>query len=372
MLRILFVEDQEDTIRPVINLLEAQSTKFNSKVVGFDDAERSLMEFSPDVVILDLLQPGLSGELIYAGDKTLDFIWKQRFCPIVVFSAQPEHVNEERSKHPFIKCVKKGRNGPRLVHEALNEVGPHVRAIQKAESYVRDQFALAMRDVAPRAFQDFKDPKRRLDAVIRGGRRRLAALMDEYSDQTGELAPWEQYLNPPINSSFQLGDVLRLTSSKYQDESAYRLVLTPSCDLVKTATRLPKVNFVLVAKCCSIADGLKKTSLKKTSVDFTINKSKLKKLIKSELTQGFIQSILPLPHLAEVVPSMSANMKELELIGIDEISDDEEKKYTRVASLDSPFRELVAWVYMQTACRPGLPDRDYNLWANEIVKMIKD
>ena len=60
---------------------------------------------------------------------------------------------------------------------------------------------------------------------------------------------------------------------------------------------------------------------------------------------------------------MVANLKNLRLIPLKEIPE----KFDRVASIDSPFRELVAWSYLQIACRPGLPDRDFSTWAEEIL-----
>lgn len=31
------------------------------------------------------------------------------------------------------------------------------------------------------------------------------------------------------------------------------------------------------------------------------------------------------------------------------------------------FRELVVWAYLQTSRRPGLPDRDFASWGDEIL-----
>ena len=31
-----------------------------------------------------------------------------------------------------------------------------------------------------------------------------------------------------------------------------------------------------------------------------------------------------------------------------------------------PIREAVIWAYMQNNCRPGLPDRDFVLWTQQI------
>jgi CTP synthase len=63
---------------------------------------------------------------------------------------------------------------------------------------------------------------------------------------------------------------------------------------------------------------------------------------------------------------MAADFRNLELIGLKEIGNDNEP-FLRVASVDTPFRELVAWAYITNAARPGLPDRDFESWADEII-----
>jgi hypothetical protein len=42
----------------------------------------------------------------------------------------------------------------------------------------------------------------------------------------------------------------------------------------------------------------------------------------------------------------------------------------RVASVDSPFREQIAWAFVQIAGRPALPDRDLESWVQEIREQI--
>ena len=51
---------------------------------------------------------------------------------------------------------------------------------------------------------------------------------------------------------------------------------------------------------------------------------------------------------------------------------DSGRPFLRIASIDSPFRELVAWAYLQIACRPSLPDRDFDSWRDEIVEDVKN
>jgi CTP synthase len=79
--------------------------------------------------------------------------------------------------------------------------------------------------------------------------------------------------------------------------------------------------------------------------------------------------MVPFPALRDKVPTMMADMKDLELIPIADIDAAEPgtSKYFRVAGLDSPFREEISWAYMQNACRPGMPERELEPWRNEIM-----
>lgn len=91
---------------------------------------------------------------------------------------------------------------------------------------------------------------------------------------------------------------------------------------------------------------------------------------KTVLTQGYYKGMIPLPSLERKIPSMAADLRALELIRLADIGASD-KPLLRIASIDSPFRELVSWAYLQIACRPGLPDRDYDSWCEDIVSWLK-
>jgi CTP synthase len=68
---------------------------------------------------------------------------------------------------------------------------------------------------------------------------------------------------------------------------------------------------------------------------------------------------------------MSACLRDLELIPVDGIAGDA-AKYLRVASVDSPFREQIAWAFVQIAGRPAVPDRDLEGWIEEIKSQVAE
>jgi CTP synthase len=356
LLRILFIDDDKSSVRPAMEWVE---TDYSCELVSFPGFEDAIEKYQPHIAIVDRIE-GTPPSGTDEGESVFDAIWNRHFCPVVIYSAFPEEDEDDRKKHPLVLRVTKGADLDPF-KTAIQTLSPHAQAIESAERHIHQQFALAVREVAPYAALVFTDPVQYNDAVVRYGRRRLAALMDELS--LGMLASWEQYIHPPVREDIMLGDVIRLKGGKPDDPEAFRVVLTPSCDLVASSARKPKVEWVLVASCCRVKQGIQGTALCKHSIE------ELRETLTSTmLTQGFYQKIVPFPGLKGKIPLMMADLKKLDLIPVSEITLDESGKYIRIASLDSPFRELISWAYMQIACRPGLPDRDCETWKEEIMK----
>ena len=358
MLKILFIEDEEDSIKPILNLIDQGELDIEHHEFGFAEAESHIKSLRPDIVVLDLWE-GDASENKNKGSEYLDFVWNQQFCPVIVHSAQPEIPEEQ--KNPFVREVTKGQNSPKFVLDAIHEMWPHVEALKGAEEHIRNTFSIAMRDVAPSTFGLFPDVEERNDVIKRTGRRRLAALMDDISSDGQKPESWEQYLCPPLSRDALLGDILIKADEDSNKPSSFRVVLTPSCDLASNNGGGPKVSKALVSKCCPIKSGLDLTRLKGTS------SANLKtRLIGTVLSQGYFETIVPFPGLQGRIPTMAANLRELELIPLHEIGL-KDTEFIRIASLDSPFRELVSWAYIQISGRPGLPNRDFESWRDEIM-----
>ena len=131
-------------------------------------------------------------------------------------------------------------------------------------------------------------------------------------------------------------------------------MLTPSCDLVAGGNRAP-VDEVLVARCVSVRDPeiLRRNNLKADA--------SAQKIGKTLCGDGHTDMIV-LPKLHGAWPTMVLDLKRLELmerakVGLSDIAGAADE-FVRVASMDSPFRERVAWRFVATCGRPGLPDFD--------------
>lgn len=361
-LKILFIDDQPASVESVKAETERKMAQSETKVVGFEEAEKSIDSFGPDVVVLDILQE-TAGEGQAVGLEICNAVWNQKFCPLVLYTAFPGRIeNEEIKKHPFVKIVQKGAGSDERVVGCIHEYLPHITAIDDVRKEIRGVMSLALKEVAPRVFAADARAEERRDTLIRSARRRVAAAMDE-ALLSGEplLKCWEHYLCPAVGSDLLTGDIIRRAGGEAGDPTGYAIVLTPSCDLA----RKPKVDAMLVARCTSVERLLEDVNLKGCT-----NLRKIKDRVEPVLGQGHSHSCLPLPEYSGVFPSMVADFRKLVLVKIEGMTDGE-YTYERIASVDSPFRELVAWAYLSNAARPGLPERDVGSWADEIVDALK-
>lgn len=356
-MKIMFIDDNEESVLDARDEVLDNIEHVDSWIENFGQGLGNIEVKLPDIVVLDVWD-GKPQESDPFGLEIMNRIWMHNFCPVIIYSADSKIISDvPEYNHPFIEIIAKGAGSDEKVREAVERFVPHVEALQSSHSLVSRAFSLAMRDIAPDAFNTFSETEEFVDAVVRGGRRRVAALMDETLPGVEALASWEQYLAPPVSQDIRLGDILRSNQGDPDDPAAFRIVLTPSCDMVSTAL---KVEFVLVAKCCEIGLALHKCQIGLS--ERSIKRSNI-------LTQGFYNAYIPFPKLPGKIPAMTADLRDLELIPVGSIGV-EEDEFLIVASVDSPFRELVSWAYLQVAGRPGLPQRDLNGWIQDIIEAV--
>ena len=158
-LKLLFVEDDKDAITTVIDYIEKRDQNACSKVTGFEGARNMIQSFHPDIVILDLLGGSSDTDSSQrpSGLETRDYIWDVYFCPIVIYSAQPDIHDSEYDEHPFIKTIQKGRSSPQMVMDAVEKFRPQVDSIKAVEGEIKFSLSRALRDVAPYAFGAYSE-----------------------------------------------------------------------------------------------------------------------------------------------------------------------------------------------------------------------
>ncbi len=360
MTKVLFIDDERVSVKPAMRRLTKDDGIEVDLQESFSEAETALMEWQPDIVVLDVIDHGESGDQLTPGRDVFDKIWSNHCCPVIVYSAFPNLLTDQHDSHPFVTSVTKGQDLS-MLEEAVRSFRPHVDALRRAKAEVTGALTIAMRDVAPLVFNAFGDVDHQVAAVVRSGRRHVAALMDmALLTDDSPLASWEQYLLSTIGDNVLMGDILKIKDAP-DDPENHRVVLTASCDMVRRG--MPpkaKVENILVAQCVDLSVLRNHSELRHS------NEGEWQENIRKVLTQGYHRNLLPLPGMGQVIPGMVADFRKLELIPIDSLFGDKQD-YERVASVDSPFRELISWAYMQTACRPGLPERDADTWSAEIL-----
>jgi hypothetical protein len=363
MLKILFIDDQPDSIATLKEDIEREIKDVQHETTDFEGANSVLCDFMPDVVVLDIFRGDASPHGDVAGMDNYQFIWEEWFCPIVVYSARPDDVSDKINEHPFVSTVQKGRDSESKVISCIREFLPHIEALNAIQVDIRKHVNRELQNTASTIFTQIQEEKERSNVLTRAARRRIAAMMDEPTEKP--IASWEQYLCPPSGTNLLSGDIIKAREEDWKDPGSYRIILTPSCDLVKNGDRTPNVEKVLVACCTDISN-----ILKEFGADPNTKRDRMKNGLLPFLRRGYGKFCLPLPALPGILPAMTVQLKNLELIELDRIGNNDEDEYIRVVSVDSPFREMISWAYLQITGRPGMPERDFDAWADEICDSV--
>lgn len=365
----LLVVDDEAYVREAVQDALPSAEGWEVRGVDFGDVEAALHEWRPDLVVLDLIEgPGVGGSP--SGNACFERIWATWFCPVVVYSAFSDKQNFQ---HPLVRGVEKGSGSERSVVACLEELRPLAEMMASVHAEFDQRIRDALRDSVPLLAGQLEDTTDS-HLLARSVRRVVAARVDLSAGREEPLQAWERFVVPPLGDDLLTADLLRRMNATWADPTAFRLVLTPSCDLVAQAGATPRADSVLVA-CCgpvSLMDLFK-------SADHSAPTKRQRAKLKPLLSDGAAGRHIPIPGLQGHSPPMVADLKRLELLRWREIvparhgatkSGRMSRRYERVASTDSPFREMVTWSFLKVAGRPGLPVVDVDAWSREIVESL--
>jgi hypothetical protein len=367
MLTVLMIDDDTDVTATVKSHAEEtlQGVNFRSEN-DFDTAVQSLRNTKPDVLVLDVYRGNpATGDV--AARPVWSQVWRDWFCPIVFYSAGEVAVNDPLVPvHPFIKVVAKGAGSERQVIDHIKAFAPHTQTLRTVFADIERLTHIVLRDVSVPVFGAESDEVKRRDMLVRAVRRRVAAQMDEVTAMTEQpLLAWEQYVFPVLASHPIAGDILRVSTADKGTPESYRVLLTPTCDMVPHAGKC-KVTQVLVCK-CGAPDSF---VTKGMSLATNTKKDTVEKRLTAALNEPHQLGIVLLPECPGTLPLMALNLRELELVPLSDIvpADGQPPRLIRIASLDSPFREFLAWAFLQVSCRPGVPSRDNSAVIKAILK----
>ena len=362
-MKILIIEDKREDVLEIED--HAKDNGWEIEIQNFQDGIAIIDTFNPDVIVLDRKDEIKPDDA--RGETIFDMIWKDKFRPTIVFSGMAENFEIDPkyanwAVEPLFSRIKKGDEAPVIEQlDKLEKVAPvlsHMRS-ELNEALIVSASALSLVGKLPDEIPD--------DVIKYLFANRIEQYFQTTSVFEQELPSWFQYIVPPISSHLLVGDILEDTADEEDSEKRYAIVLSPSCDIA----RMEEDSTILIAHSddFSTIDSDFKTTREKGCTKYNNRKTR----IMSILNQGFDRSRLYLPAISNIFPNICFNMKNIETISLNKVewkakTPTAGKVWIRKASLSSPFRERVAWAYLSTACRPGVPTLNVSDWTDDMFK----
>jgi hypothetical protein len=337
-MNILVVEDEDDHFQSIFRGFRRQRNIQILPRSDFDDVEKKLTTYIVDLIILDLSN-GIDRDTD-SGKTIINRIYNHSFLPIIIFSGFSDDFDNPFKNNYFIKTVQKGKNGIAELKKAIKEFMPFVEKQILVSSEMNTDISEIYRKTYQKLIANKKlaNANEKSEIFIRLMKRRLAASIDESSNDN-KINAWEIYLYPCLENGYFTGDILRKKRASKDEPSSYRIILSPSCDLQK------HIQNVKVACFKSVSDSFKKSDLQINRLrDTSPNKFMFFHKFEGEF------------------PHMICDFKALEIVKYSDLN----KKFERVVSIDSPFRESIVWADITINGRPGLPDRNCEDWLASI------
>lgn len=355
---ILIVEDDKKMIESLELALRKQYKDVRICAMAFAGAAEFVKRELPDLIILDLFLDGVTDKGPAAtptAQPTWEVVWSDHFCPVIIHSGK-DVAEYKNCEHPYVRYEAKGVASIGRVIGHVTQFAPQT-----------DRFRALRLDFSKRAGEALKATSRLLaekenlteeqqEVVLRSAKRRVAASFDDVDKQE---YGWERYVFPPLSKDFLMGDIL-LEKDKPKDKAdSYRIILTPSCDLVPGRTG--SVSEVLLASCCAF----EKFS---TAAQMPEAADKIRKRLPKELSRDQVGGYVPLPGIPGLFPTMCVDLRALSLVSLETLSVKQgEGEFSRVAGMDSPFREKLMWAFVQIAGRPATPELDTTKLVEEVI-----
>lgn len=348
---LLIVEDKPDSVKGIVDYYKDKC--WNVIVKEFKEALECIEKESPDIIILDWMDD--VGDDKGAGKLIFD---KAQNKPIIVFSALAGALSlDDVTDNPFIDKIPKGDES--VVIKRIDEWERYLKLVNEVKNQINEATSFMMASLRPAVKLNSGYPG---DAVVKFMLNKQASeFFNSRLDEYDRNPTWTQYLYPPLSSKLLVADVLKSVA-----EEKYFVLLTPSCDMARAG----EDKEVLIASCVDChkfhdygqIDNFGKKDISKV------------KTVSKLLSYGYNTFRVPLPELPNVFPFLTVNLKDLQFVELSKIAvnlnevNSSIHSFVRLASVNSPYREQIVWAHMVNSCRPGVPDRDYELWAENILK----
>lgn len=360
---ILVVEDDDETRRDIVEELNhLEIDGYRCHVIETDLISKESTQLAAqtaDLTILDLSDEG-TGEKD-AGMAIVASLSKNSWGPCIIYSAHADVYKTGVESHTVRFLTKGGTNGSVQNLSALvSEVFQN--GLPQAKHAIRSAMNTAISEVLwNEPDQDFnrlfaegeraaglRTICRRVAGALGSGEtlQRMSTLVGEdWSEDTGVIAPEEMYVRPPLVGHLTTGALLRDPDGKVV------VVLSPACDLVpgqgKKGAHGCKIENVLVAPAIEWplpAGEIKVKELGKTKAIGQAKEHALKVKNQNPAEGNFY---LP---AAFGEPHRVIDFKQVYTIPVDEAAE-----FDHFQTLESPFAQAMVQAFAVDISRIGLP-----------------
>jgi hypothetical protein len=347
-MNILLVDDDDTMYQKVSKSYKRDSDVNILPCSDFQEINKYQTLYKLDLIILDLNNGNPVLNDTEAGDNILKNIYSHYFLPVIIFSAWADDYDNPYKDNYFVRKIKKGQGELRELKKVIKEyrdfIGKQNAITNKIDAHISEIYRATYNNMVKN--DRSKKLASKAEIFIHLIQRRLAASFDS-SIEYDSIKPWEIYLYPPLGDQLLTGDILKKKRTNNKTPSSYKVILSPSCDL-QSGNNRKHIENVIVANFVPI----NKAVPKKTDVS--------RKLLTTSSPERYIIFY----ELINIIPHMACDLKSIETIKFDSIG--KGKDYEKILSIDSPFRESLVWSFLQINGRPGLPDRDVDIWINDI------
>ena len=408
-LRILSVEDEEDQRDILKKVFSKPILEKEIEFKSIDDFESAIAEITKNdyhIVILDIYK-GKPDDNIDEGEKILKAIQNERFIPVIFYSGNTKNVKNLRSQ--MVGVVTKAEEGgianlKKEVERLVKSNLPFIR--ENIHNYLEKELKEYFWDIIHQKKGIFRADKEDFSLgylMLRKfghslSKEKIAEILGDDSLKQDKAHPMQFYIYPTDdNQEFECGEIV-----KSKENNEFFVILTPSCDFIKTSGRKRKAEKILLVRTIELEkvkeykeqkdkyincdteykkvkqeyETLKK-EIKNINIDENIDKikeyfeletiyEKLNKTYKSyDNCKNNISSIIEtrksdryffLPKTPFIEENRVIDFQNKEMVSYESLSDP--RNYERIAKLDSPFAESMVASFIRYYNRIGFPDID--------------
>jgi CheY-like chemotaxis protein len=347
-MNILLVDDDDNVYQKISKSYKNEPGVNIVFCKNFQELNKYQALYKLDLIILDLNNGNPALNDTEAGDSILKNIYRYCFLPVIIFSAWADDYDNPYKDNYFVRSIKKGQGELRELRKIIKEYRDFIGKQNAISGKINSHISEIYRETYNNMVKNDRSKKLSSKAEIFTHliQRRLAASFDS-NIEYDSIKPWEIYLYPPLGDQLLAGDILKKRRTNNETPSSYRVILSPSCDL-QSGNNRKHIENVIVANFIPINEAVPKKA------DIT------RKLLTTSSPERYIIFY----ELINIIPHMACDLKSIETIKFDSIG--KGKDYERILSIDSPFRESLIWSFLQINGRPGLPNRDIDIWINDI------